>query len=387
MMELEMKSCSLEKLYAELEKQENAKSDIVVPPNSIMMEGGKMFLKNFGPLDDLLGSIEGVESSPLTIEPNELFLFQISQKLGITRAYAKRMLELQPNLFDYNVNEWLKFEAGAKKKSRNFLLRTFKDENGGASLGRAFLSDSFKIIDNFEVLKIALDAIMAEGKKTGVKIAVDTCSLTEKKMYCRFVLEEYNTNSKILGNYKNPIIGEQDPNGLISGFVLSNSEVGHGKLFTAPRIIVGSCNNGYIWYDEAYHKTHLGAKLDTGLVKSSKMTHSRNRDLILSQVRDVVRTFLSKDFLGQKVAELEAKGSYILDKPFETIVSVCSNLGIADDKDKVLNYFTKQNQCETSFDIMQAVTFFAQHDCNADKRFNLERQAVSMLDKIPSLDK
>ena len=387
MMKLEMKSCSLEELYAELELQQEAKSDIVVPPKSLMMENGNIFVSDYGPLKELLGSIEGVENGSLGIAPNELFLRQISEKLGITRTYAKRMLLLQPKLFDYNVNEWLKFEAQGKKKARNFLLRTFKDENGGMSLGRAFLSDSFKIIDNFDVLKIALDAIMAEGKKSGIKIAVDTCSLTEKKMYCRFVLEEYNTNSKILGNYKDPQTGYKDPKGLISGFVLSNSEVGHGKLFTAPRIIVGSCNNGYIWYDEAYHKTHLGAKLDAGLIEFSKTTHRKNSDLILSQVRDVVGTFLSKDFLGQKVAELEAKGSHVLENPFETIVSVCGVMGIADDKDKVLKYFTKQNQCETSFDIMQAVTYFAQHDCNADKRFKLECQAVSMLDKIPSLEK
>jgi len=387
-MKLEMKSCSLEELYAELELQQSLKRDIVVPSKTLMMDNGKLFINNYNPLKGLIDSVGGVElNDRFGIEPNGLFLQQVSEKLGITRTYAKRMLELQPKLFDYNVNEWLKYDAVESKKARNFLLRTFDDENGGISIGRAFLSDSFKIIDNFDVLKIALDAIMAEGKKSGVKIAVDTCSLTEKRMYCRFVLEEYNTNSKILGNYTDPKTGHKDPNGLISGFVLSNSEVGHGKLFTAPRIIVGSCNNGYIWYDEAYHKTHLGGKLDTGLIEWSKTTHNKNSELILNQVKDVVRTFLSDDFLGQKVAELEAKGNHVLENAFETVVSVCKSMNISDDKDKVLNYFTKQNQCETAFDIMQAVTYFAQHDCNADKRFKLECQAVSMLGKIQTLDK
>lgn len=385
-MKLEMKSCTIEELYEQLKIQEKLKQDIVVPSSSLKMDFSKIFVDNFGPLHNVLDGLGVSSSSNLSIDPNGVFLNQIADKLGITRTYQKRMLEKIPNLFDYNVNQWFKYEA-EQKKPRNFLLRTFKNLEGGSSIGRAFLSNSFKIIDNFQILGVALEGIKEESEKSGVKIEVDTCSLTEERMYVRFVMKQHNTNAKILGNYRDPKTGFKDPNGLVSGFILSNSEVGLGKLFTAPRIIVGSCNNGYIWYDEKFQKTHLGAKLDLGSIEWSQDTKLKNSSLILSQIKGVIRKYVSPEFLGQKAEELEYKGSYLMQKPFETVVSICKELGISDDNSDVLNFFTTQGQSQTSFDAMQAVTYYAQHNCDADKRFKLECKAVEMLGRVKAIDR
>ena len=81
----------------------------------------------------------------------------IADKLGIPAAYLRRMRESRPGLYDANVNGWLDGTTGA------FLVRCLRDQDGGTGVARAWLSDSYKVIDNLDVLTAALDGIRAPG--------------------------------------------------------------------------------------------------------------------------------------------------------------------------------------------------------------------------------
>jgi len=66
--------------------------------------------------------------------------------LGIPAGYLRRMREQQPALLDANINTWL-----SEAPQRRFLVRTLRGEDGGPGIARAFLSDSYRIVDNLDV--------------------------------------------------------------------------------------------------------------------------------------------------------------------------------------------------------------------------------------------
>jgi hypothetical protein len=59
---------------------------------------------------------------------------------------------------------------------------------------------------------------------------------------------------------------------VFAGFVLSNSETGHGSFSVTPRLIAQVCGNGYTITRDAMREVHLGGRLDAGAG-----THSHGR--------------------------------------------------------------------------------------------------------------
>jgi hypothetical protein len=88
------------------------------------------------------------------------------------------MREQAPALYDQNVNGWL------SRDDRSFMIRCLRPDTsgpGGTGVARAWLSDSYKIIDNLDVLVAALDGI----RQAGHPVEVEECDLTERRMYVK----------------------------------------------------------------------------------------------------------------------------------------------------------------------------------------------------------
>jgi hypothetical protein len=211
---------TLQELAIELDRQANAKRDLIVDTGALHMDvidDGRIALN--------LGTSDYHESFDL----NDIAHRQFGQYLKIPAPYYDRMRAEFPDLLTRNVNGWL-----AKEPENRRMLRTL---DGTA---RAFLSDRYRRIDNYEVAQSVLPII---GNMDGA--SVESCELTDSKMYIKVV------NQRITAEIAKGDIVQ-------AGIVITNSEVGYGSVSVRPLIYRLVCTNGMIAEDGSIRKYHVG---------------------------------------------------------------------------------------------------------------------------------
>lgn len=346
----------LQNLVTTLEAQHASKADYVVPSKLLVMKDGQLHAQG------------------RAYKPNEVCHEGLSDKLSIPLTYYRRMRAERPELLDLSVNHWLQHQS-----EKNMLLRTFEglDQN----IARAFLSDRYMALDNYDVLFTVLDAI----KSMGVNVEIKNADVTEKRLYLNVVAPEVEIQAtELLKHYlqSRSAVG----NGVISGFTISNSEVGMGSFMIRPRAVICKCDNGIIRPDDTFSKIHLGGKLEQGVVKWSKETQKRNLQLVMSQVKDAIKTFLSKDYLGMVVKDLERAHNINLENPVDAVQHACKDLKYNDEQRKsILDFFVKGGDLKGS-GIVHAITQHAQTE-DADTRNDMELDAFQVITRLHSFDK
>src|SRR5262245_14401480 len=96
---------------------------------------------------------------------------QLSQHLGIPKAYYDRMRAEQPALLAGNVNTWFKADATNKR-----MLRTLDGQV------RAVLSPKYRPLDNFDLANVVLPTLIDR------KAEIVSAELTETRMYIKAIL-------------------------------------------------------------------------------------------------------------------------------------------------------------------------------------------------------
>ena len=349
---------NLTSLVTRLETEKKQKRDMVLPSGKLSYENGQLIVGTVG-------------AHNLT----EICHAQIGDKLSIPAAYYKRMLKEHPELLQQNINAWL------NRSKANYLVRTFDFHNDQPGLARAFLSDRFGMLDNYDVLLAALEAI----KRMGVKVEITKAEVTDRRMYLHVTCPEVEVQAdEFLRNY----LKENDAagNGIITGFVLTNSEIGLGTFEISPRAVICKCNNGLMVKDSSFRRVHLGSKMDAGEVQWSKRTMQKNYDLIISQTQDAIKTFLGKEHLGKMINKIAEAHKIVLENPYDTVQHVCTELDISDDHRKsILNFFLTDGDHKAS-GVFQAVTRQAQF-MGADAQFEIEGGIGKLLPSIKKFDK
>ena len=383
----DLKNLSLQEIVQQLQAQNLKKKDFVVPSRFIKMVGSNLEVINEEKLDSfnsLLAdtgiSINENEVSKMQLQVLDCCHSQIGSKLEIPKKYYDRMLaEKYHHLLDYNVSTWF-----SEKENTNYFLRTFIDIENRNGIARAILSDRYNVLDNYDVMLATLDAI----RESGINVQIESGDITDTKFYMRFVCPDVEVEAPdLLKNYRVPD-GTTGSNGIISGFVISNSETGNGKFSISPRAIVLACRNGMIFKNDAFQKTHLGSKMEEySTIDWSEETRQKNYDLVISQVKDAIKHFASQEFLGAKIHELLEKGNKELVYPIEAMKNVTKSLAISDEKESsILNYFVKSGDTN-AFGLTQALTYFAQHNATPEERYEIEINSVLVLDNIEEFDK
>jgi hypothetical protein len=285
-------------------------------------------------------------------------------------SYLRRMRTEAVDLYDLNVNGWLQ-----KDPTRRFLLRAFKGEPG---VLRAWLSDGYKIIDHLDMLT----AVLAGIKESGHPVKITGADLTERRMIVRVESEHVEALApELLRGYRSPFTGQTgDQLPIVSaGFVFTNSEVGSGKYAITPRIVAQVCGNGMTITKDAFGKIHLGARMDQGIVKFSEDTQEKNLSLITAQTRDAVATFMNRDYVERKLADIQREAGREITSPAETVELVAKQLRFSDSvRESVFSHFIKGGQT-TAGGIMQAITATAQTLDDGDAAYELETQALSAM--------
>lgn len=399
------RNATLEDLAAVLTERQARSRDIVVPAAKLRSRNGLLVVTGAEPEI----TVDGVTQVDGTYRPTAVFDEGLSAKLDIPRAYLRRLRDTAPDLFDANVNGWLHGKSVLRSGERDvirpgddrkFLVRTLRADEGGEGVARALLSDSFKAIDDFDVLISGLEGL----KQAGIENPIVRANLTERRMYLDVVVPQVSALAPVLlTGYRSPFEG---PNALpraggagaldghdfgfgpiknpivFAGFRISNSEVGSGAASVTPRLTVLACTNGITITNDQVKYRHSGGKLDQGIVDWSGETYRKTLSLISSETADAVRTFLSKDYLEGQIAEIERKAGRSIDAPEEIVRDVTKSLGFSQaEQAGVLSHFIRGGQ-PTAGGLLNAVTSYSQTLGSADRAAELDAVALQVLDRI-----
>ena len=401
-----MRNATLEDLVARLRDEQPRKLDVVVPAEKIRFNEGALLLQGVDPIlaDD------GVDDPNGSYCPARVALDAIAAKLDIPARYLRRTHEELPGLFDDTANGWLRWQVEQAGKSGkpapSYMLRMLRGKDGGDGILRSVSSDRYKIIDNLDVLLAALDGI----RQAGVSVSIDGCDLTEKRMYVRMWSPEVQALAPdLLRGYRSPFdagIRRAGDSGwtidsarraaagegqafepgtepvVFAGFEIRNSEVGQGRYAVTPRILVKVCRNGLVLPLDAVEATHVGVRLDAGVVGYSGDTMDKALALITAQTRDGVQAFLDGAYLVKRVEELEREAGTPVQDP-ERAIQVLARSARIDQarQDEILKHFLIGGQL-TAGGVMQAVSSVAQTQTDADMAAELEALALRAMREV-----
>jgi hypothetical protein len=365
-------------LVATLREQQERKVDLVLPATDMCFGGGNLRIRRN---DAPVLTDDGVTVPVQEFVPGEVFDEGLASRLGIPRAYLRTMRDNGwTDMIDGNANALLHGRNGIREPSaKRFLVRALKDADGGETgTARALLSNSYKIVDHLETLSAALRGMERAGLGADNIVQAD---LTGRKMYITVTAPEIKALApELLKGYRSPFSGATgaDNPTVFAGFVLSNSETGYGAFTVTPRLVVEVCSNGMTIAKDAVSRTHLGARLDDGLIQYSNATRQANLNLITSQAQDAIRTFLDADYMTRVIRDMEAKAGADVKEPEKAIKEVTQRLEFSAMYDTVLEHFIKGGDT-TRGGLMNAITSAAQTADDADLAFRMEERALRVL--------
>ncbi len=393
-----LRTTDFETLLATLDEQQARKVDVVVPTSAICFGSGNLRVLRSDLEPEL--TADGVKSPVQVFQPNEVFDEGISERLrnagvGVPRAFLRSMRENGwTDMIDGTLNALI---HGKRPSSNNpveaagwlrepmdkrVLVRALKDADGGdVGTARALLSNSYKIVDHTETLRAAMRGMAAAGLGAD---NITQCDLTGRRMYVRVEAPEVKAYApELLKNYRSPfrpeLTGRELPV-VHAGFVLTNSETGHGSFTVVPEFTIEVCTNGMTIQREAVSARHLGAKLDDGLIRYSDRTRKANLELITSQAQDAIRTFLDVEFMQTILDEMTEEAVKPLDGSAEKAVKeITQKIECPALYDDVLSMFIKGGDVSKG-GLVQAVTAAVQSDdLDADTAYTAQSRATALL--------
>jgi hypothetical protein len=363
-------NASLTDMAELLRRQHTAKLDVVTPASGLRSTAGAWEIDGTGPT---ILQPDGVTTAPGIFRPTATCDAGIADRLGIPVAYLRRLREEHLGLYDANVNGWL-----TQQPDRQLLVRTLRPSqkdssmDGGVGVARAVVSERDRFVDNLDVLLAVLDGI----RTAGADVQVSRCDLTERRMYVQISSSAVAVQARtLLRDYVSPFTGARGAENplVFAGFVLSNSETGHGSFSITPRLIAQVCANGYTITRDAMREVHLGSRLDAGVVQWSAGTQQAAITLITRQAGDAATTFLTEAYLRRSLDDIEARaGVTVRDVP-ATLKFVAAQLRFTEEQQAtILDHFTGGAD-RTAGGVLQAITSAAQVQDDADTAYEMER--------------
>jgi hypothetical protein len=249
---------TLQELAFELDRREKAKKDYIADTSILTMDAA--------PNKTMLSIQNDATGETLLFDINEVAHNQIGSRLSIPAPYYDKMRAENPELLAENVNSW--FRLNPKKH----MVRTLD------GVTRAFLTDKYRPIDNFEIAQTVLPIIadMPDAK-------IESCEVTDERMYLKVV---------------NPrLTAEVVPGDIVqSGILITNSEVGLGSVTIVPLAYRLVCSNGMVINDAKMRKYHIGRRTESTedfTIWSNETIIADNKALQL-KIQDTVKSVVDQ---------------------------------------------------------------------------------------------
>jgi hypothetical protein len=227
----------------------------------------------------------------------------------------------------------------------------------------------------YQQLMAALDGV----RQAEARVTVDSCDLTDRRMYVKVRSEGIAAMAPtLLADYRSPFTGERGADNPVvwAGFEITNSETGCGAFTITPRLTVEVCRNGLTISTDAVRAVHLGGRLDEGVVRWSDDTQHKAVELVTAKARDAVATFLDGDYLRRQIDRVERDATAPVADPAATVAAVTKQLQYGEQEQAMILRHFIQGADLTAGGILHAVTSAAQAHPNADTAHDMEADAL-----------
>lgn len=336
---------TLMEMAQELERQRAAKKDYISDTRNLRMDATG---------DGLQLSLRDDRSHVVhMLGVNDNAHRQIGAALGIPAKYYDKMQKELPDLLAQNVNAWFDAEPQAK------MIRTM---DGRA---RAFLSDRYRRIDNYEIAQTVLP-ILGELEDAHV----ESCEVTENRMYIKVV------NPRLQADV---VPGDT----VQAGIMITNSEIGLGSVTVSPLLFRLVCTNGMVVNDAASRKYHIGRANTVGenfQIFTDETIIADDKAFML-KVRDTVRAAVDEARFGQVVNMMRQAKGVKLDTPDipKFVELTATEFGLSQNEGRgVLDHLIRDADLSL-YGLANAVTRYSQDVESYDRATDLESTGYSIL--------
>ena len=340
---------TLQELAVELDRQNNAKRDFIVSSTAMVMN----------PESDIIGLSRETDVGVNMVTPfkmTDLFHRQIGSSLNIPAKYYDLCRRDYPELLAKNVNGWL------KKNSSRHTVRTLD------GIARAFLSDRYRRIDNYEIAQAVLPVIaeMPDAR-------VESCEVTDNRMYLKIV------NPRLQADV---VPGDT----VQAGIIISNSEVGLGSVSVMPLIYRLICSNGMCINDLGKRKYHVGRENEESWELFSDETLRADDSAFMMKLADIVRTAVDETKFAMIVDRLRKTVAAKISAPVVDVVELTSKqYGFSkNESDGILQHLITGGDLSL-YGLSNAVTRTANDSDNYDRATALETAGWQIVTMAPQL--
>lgn len=313
-----------------------------------------------------LGSIRGVQAhegaDPDYFQVSDHAHDQIATFCDIPRAYYDRMREKQHGLLDTSVHTWLDAQGGKRRMIRTLDGRV-----------RAFLSDRYRRIDNFDLANVILPELHQLGA------TFKDLEITEKRMYIKVAFEATN---HLFDNPVNRVVGDR----MFLGLTIRNSEIGAGKVEILPMSLILSCVNGATHNEMGATRRHVGARInatdddDKAMELYSEEALEADDKALMLKVRDTVRATASDVVFKKIVEQMEhSVNSPISALPIHAVQQLGKTVALQSTEEEGILHHLIQGGSMSQWGLMNAVTRHAQDVKDYDRRDMLEELGGDIL--------
>lgn len=325
---------TLTELATEIERAENAKKDLIADTRQLAMSSTENGIRL---------NIGGQESTGITDYAHG----QIAERIKIPRQYYRRMQADAPQLLTTNVNHWF------MDKPERRMVRTLDGDT------RAFLSDRYRPLDNFDLLTAILP-ILADVPD----MKIESCETTDRRMYIKALFPRQQMEVK-----KGDVVQ--------SGIVISNSEIGAGSLRVEPLVFRLVCLNGMIG-GSALKKYHVGRGYDVSGDGSMEIfrdaTMQADDKAFWMKTQDTVRAALDDAAFRRLVGSMQEAMEVTIDAdPVKVVERTAKKFSLTDgEQGDVLRHLIQGSDL-SQYGLMNAITRASQDVQDYDRATDLER--------------
>lgn len=303
-----------------------------------------------------------VGGKSIEVKPTERCINQIAARVGIPRGYAQRLQEQAPELMAENINHWF------QKTPEVRMLRTYQN---GTNVGRAFLSQKYRALDNEDMMV----AVLPQMQKAGCEIR--SAEATEKRLYIQAVFPK--------------VQGEVTVGDVVqAGVTVSNSEVGAGSLRVEPLLYRLVCKNGMI-LPSALKKHHIGrageGEWEEGEASEVFTDATRKLDdtAFWAKVTDVMAASLKEATFKDNLARMTAAAKVDTGSPTAAVEILSKRYGFADNEEEsVLEHLSRGGDLSL-WGLANAVTRTAEDLESYDRAVEFERIGGEVIELNPNM--
>lgn len=353
---------TLDELEHEIVRQAESKKDYLVPTKAMRM---------IAPAGD--ESQYKVDFGKGELPLNEVAMEQIGEHVGIPKKYLDKMRKEAPELLPTNVETWFKRFPAVR------MVRTLDQR------ARAFLSDKFNALDNFDFAAATLPILRRRN------LNIVSMELTERRLYLKAVDERLYRDIPI--GYKMGDGSHQIYDTVAPALILSNSEIGFGRLVVETGVYTSACTNLSWFAKDGFKRTHVGARhqLTEGMDVAdldaimSNTTKKKTMEALWLQVQDVVGAAFDEKIIAKRVEALEvAAGRKIEAAKIDEVIEVVSErFSFTEDERKAVFGHLVEGGALSQYGLHAAITRTAQDVESYDRATELEYRGGDILELSP----